>query len=206
MSAGPGLRERKKAQTRRTIRDAAFTLFAQRGYEATTVADIAEEADIAPRTFFAYFPAKEDVVYADYEEVLGRFDEVLAGRPAGTTAIDGMRAWIAETAEDPPLDPHEERLVARLALEHPALAARRLALLDRMEQTLAREVSRDLGPGGDPLHARMVAAAAIAVLAALDRTVNDEEAPADDETAMHVLDQAFAFLDAGLAAWGGARR
>ena len=206
MSAAPGLRERKKARTRRAIRDAAFTLFAQRGYEATTVADIAEAADIAPRTFFAYFPAKEDVVYADYDEVLGQFDEVLAGRPAGATAIDGMRAWIAQVAEDPPLDPQEERLVARLALEHPALAARRLALLDRMEQTLAREVARDLGAGGDRLHARMVAAAAVAVLAALDRTVNHGEAPPDDETAMQVLEQAFAFLDAGLAAWGASGR
>ncbi len=201
---GPGLRERKKARTRRAIRDAAFRLFAERGYEATTVADIAEAADIAPRTFFAYFPSKEDVVYDDSEAVLVRFEEVLATRPAGMTAIDGMRTWIAEVAQDPPLDAHEEQLVERLAREHPALATRRLALLDRMERTLAREVARDLGPGGDPLHARMVAAAAVAVLAALDRTVDDDAAPPDDERALRVLDQAFAFLDAGLAAWDAA--
>lgn len=197
-----GLRERKKRRTRRALRDAAMRLFAQHGYEATTVAEIAAAADVAPRTFFAYFPSKEDVVYDDYAQTLARFDELLQARPADTSAIDALRAWIAELAIDPPLDPSEELLVSRLTDEHPALGARRLALLDRLEQTLAREVARDLGTDGDALQARMVAAAAVAVLGAMDRTVHDERtAGLDDESAADVLDQAFRFLDAGLATW-----
>src|SRR5687767_6894438 len=92
----PGLRERKKRQTRDAIVRAALQLFRERGYDATTVADIAAAADIAPRTFFAYFETKEAVVFYDFDEILARFAERLDGRAASETTFDALRAWAAD--------------------------------------------------------------------------------------------------------------
>ncbi len=63
MSSPPGLRERKKAKTRDTIVRVALGLFAEQGYGQTTIAQIAEGADVSPRTVSTYFPAKEDIVF-----------------------------------------------------------------------------------------------------------------------------------------------
>jgi len=71
------LQERKRRVTRDHIERVALQLFAQRGYEGTTIEDIAEAAGISGRTFFRYFPAKEDVVFADHPDQLARFAEAL---------------------------------------------------------------------------------------------------------------------------------
>src|SRR6478672_10941023 len=65
IDARPGLRERKKARTRLTIRSEAFRLFGEQGYAETTIEQIAEAAEVSPSTFFRYFPTKEQLVLAD---------------------------------------------------------------------------------------------------------------------------------------------
>ena len=72
-----GLRERKKRRTRQALQQAAVRLFLERGFEATTIADITAAADVAPRTFFSDHPTKEDVVLGDITQ---RFDRA-PGRP-----------------------------------------------------------------------------------------------------------------------------
>ena len=76
-----GLRERKKRERRQRIEAVAIDRFEANGFDATTIDDIAAAADIAPRTFFAYFPTKEDVVLADYADRLERTTNELARRP-----------------------------------------------------------------------------------------------------------------------------
>src|ERR1700676_5281380 len=91
----PGLRERKKQKTRDTIIKVALELFTERGYEQTTIAEIAEAADVAPRTIFAYFPSKEDILFCDLPDVQERLAQALRECPEGATALDALREFIA---------------------------------------------------------------------------------------------------------------
>jgi AcrR family transcriptional regulator len=201
-----GLRERKKQQTRQAIHVAAMRLFAERGFEATTIADIAAAADISPRTFFAYFPSKEEVVFAKFEPAFEDFDRTLSERAAGTTALEALRAWIGRAAKEFTGDADAARLEARLRRDSPAVAACDLQHMRRFEQRLAEAVGEDLGEPADGLRPRLVAAAAVAALQAssdkadviLEGDREQAEALAADPAAF--IDDALRFLEAGLAA------
>ena len=83
----PGLRERKKLRTRETVRREAFRLFESNGYAQTTVDQIAEAADVSPRTFFRYFPTKESVLFSD--DLLAPIIEAFLAAPAVFTSMAG---------------------------------------------------------------------------------------------------------------------
>src|SRR5260221_7205143 len=97
MSTEPGLRQRKKQRTRETIARAARELFAERGYHATTLPDIAEAADVSTRTIFAYFPSKEDILFADFPLMKDALAHALAERPEGEEALETVRRFILGT-------------------------------------------------------------------------------------------------------------
>ena len=88
--ASSGLRQRKKDSSRRAIEDAAWELFAERGYDETSINDIAERANVAPRTFFRYFPTKEAVMYPQFEEVLQAVRDEFRRRPADEPVITSL--------------------------------------------------------------------------------------------------------------------
>src|SRR5581483_9522787 len=90
-----GLRERKKQQTRQTIATAALRLFAERGYDETTLADIATAANVAPRTIFAYFESKEDILLCEENGFLTQLKQRLDNRPEGTTTVDAIREFLS---------------------------------------------------------------------------------------------------------------
>jgi AcrR family transcriptional regulator len=103
------LRERKKARTRRALVEAALRLFAERGFEATTVADIAEAADVSPRTFFTYFPAKEDVLFADVQDRIDRLRDALAKRAPDESFLDALRRAARDILADPTFQAEAQR-------------------------------------------------------------------------------------------------
>src|SRR3981081_1081629 len=111
-SPSPGLRERKKQKTRDTIIRVAMDLFAERGYEQTTIAEIAEAAEVSPRTIFAYFPSKEDIVFCDFPAIPERLRRSLGERPEGATALDALRDFIAASMTPDPNEVLRRRILA----------------------------------------------------------------------------------------------
>ena len=92
---GPGLREMRKARAQRAIQEHAMRLFAERGYDATTVADVSGGAEVSSMTVFRYFSAKEDLVMADeYDPVIV---ERIRARPAGEPLVQRISAALAES-------------------------------------------------------------------------------------------------------------
>ena len=87
-----GLRERKKRAARETIAATARRLFAERGFDAVTVAEVAAAADVSHKTVFNYFATKEDLAFAGREEGIAQFVAAIAERPTGSSILDVFRA------------------------------------------------------------------------------------------------------------------
>lgn len=133
----PSLRERKKARTREAIAAAALQRFAQDGYDAVTVASIAAAADVAPRTVFRYFPAKEELLFAEDEAIRAVIVGALTARPADEGAFAALRAAALTLAAG--FDGRRAELAERQAVIEaaPALLARDRAKQARLESDVA---------------------------------------------------------------------
>ena len=128
MDISPGLRERKKEQTRLRIHQAALRLIVERGLDAVTVEEIAARAEVSRRTFSNYFAGKEDAcLYGDAAH-MDEFLAILRARPAHEPAWTALRAAVhgVYVLNDPSPD-REWAQSTRLALKHPSLLGRRLA-------------------------------------------------------------------------------
>ncbi|MEU5880258.1 TetR family transcriptional regulator [Spirillospora sp. NPDC047279] len=180
--AGLPLRERKKLKTRRTIQDHALRLFGAQGYDATTVEQIAEAAEISPSTFFRYFPTKEDVVVTDeYDPIMA---DVLRAQPPELSMIEALRATMR--AMLPQMFAVDQEIVMiriRLTTTVPALRARTFESLREGTHTVLKEaVAERTGRPGDDLEADAFAWAIVGVLmsamyAWMDGKVSIEEMP-----------------------------
>jgi AcrR family transcriptional regulator len=162
----PGLRARKKVQTRLALARAAMRLFEERGFAATTVDDIAAAANVSRRTFFRYFTTKEEVFVVDPQGKLDALHVALADGPPGEPTIAALRRGLLALAATY-FDPELLRAEARVAYKEPDVAAAALAYQVRWEDTLAEEVAADLGVdiAGDP-RPRIVAHTTVAVMRA----------------------------------------
>ncbi|WP_280276604.1 TetR/AcrR family transcriptional regulator [Nocardia wallacei] len=157
----PGLRERKKQQTRQAISDAAISLFLDAGYEQTSVTAIAEAAAVSRRTLFSYFPAKEDLVLHRIADHEGESARVVRDRPTRWSPLAALRAHHLTGLDrrDPVTglcDDSEVLALYRLINENPVLSNGLLAFR-RRDAALLADALQDT-TNTQPLRARLAAA------------------------------------------------
>jgi AcrR family transcriptional regulator len=155
VAEAPGLRQRKRQQTRERLTRAAMALFLERGFEATTLDDIAAAADVSRRSFFHYFASKEDVVFAWHEESTAALIAAVAARPASESMLTAAENAIAAMARQ--LEPGEAIAMARLKRDNPALQARDQVKYEKLERALAEALGKRAGHKTERLQARLVA-------------------------------------------------
>ncbi|MEO7001262.1 MAG: TetR family transcriptional regulator [Ktedonobacterales bacterium] len=194
----PGLRERKKAKTRAAIQQHALRLFHKQGYEATTVEQIAEAAEISPSTFFRYFPTKEDAVM--WDDLDPQIIPAFESQPAELSPIQALRRAMGEVLTR--LSTEERTAVwrrAQLILSIPEL---RMRMLDQftaandqaITNILAELVAKRMGHRPDEFAVRCFAGALMGVmLAAIFASANDPQADF-----IELIDAGLANLEAGM--------
>jgi AcrR family transcriptional regulator len=195
-TVAPGLRERKKQRTRETIERAALELFAERGYNETTLADIADAADVSRRTIFSYFENKEDILFCEEGASIDGIKEMLEQRPAGTTTVQALREFIGSV---PP--PDEEALLRKkIVSANPELLMRARAHIAGLESVLADSIAKDLGAGPDDVRPALIAASMTAAFTAVREQFEAGDDAGNHERGMEIVDQVLEFLQGGLAA------
>jgi AcrR family transcriptional regulator len=186
-----GLRERKKAKTRAAIRDHALRLIREQGYDATTVEQIADAAEVSPSTFFRYFPTKEDVVLQDDMDLLW-LDSFLA-QPAELSPIAAIRAALHEAFANMS---SEDMATLRETMDLAAIPAIRARMLDELARTterLAGAIAARTGRAPDDFAVRTVAGAILGVAMSGYFTAPDDIVEFVDR-----YERGLALLEAGL--------
>src|SRR5947209_3593050 len=161
MATELGLRERKKQRTRELIADTARRLFAERGFDAVPVSEIAREAEVSEATVFNYFPTKEDLFYNRLEAFEEELLASIRDRAPGESVIDAFGRFVTTprgllAARDPDQVEHLAA-ITRVISESPALLAREQLLYARYTDALAELLIKEAGASRGGLEARVVA-------------------------------------------------
>lgn len=185
----PGRRERKKAATRKAISNAATELFLERGFDAVSIREVAEKADVSPTTVFAHFPQKEALVWDEDEEQRELLVAAVRDRPAGTSILAALRGYFS--SEIAPAGSEFEEQSVRRFLDvidaTPALREYGDRMWLRHQEALARAIADELGTD-EP--SRAVQALARFVLQAQLLALTDHDPGA-------MIDAAFGILESG---------
>jgi AcrR family transcriptional regulator len=188
----PGLRERKKAKTRAAIQEVALGLFERQGYEATTVEQIAEAAEVSPSTFFRYFPTKEDVALYDAMDPL--FIEAFQAQPPELGPLAAMRAAMREVFRSDTPEMAGQLVRADLIMRVPEL---RMRMLDSFIETIdlfSDVLAERLGRPAHDFETRTLVGAVVGVAISTWLDSNGDLGPVFIER----LDRAMDLLEAGL--------
>ncbi|MFF3211678.1 TetR/AcrR family transcriptional regulator [Streptomyces sp. NPDC002886] len=150
MTETVGRRERKKAQTRKALADAALRLFLERGYDKVGVRDVAEEADVSVTTLFKHFPSKEALVFDEDEDIEAALVSAVRDRAPGQSVLHSLREHFVETRATRRID--DPAVIAHLTLvrETPELVEYWDRMWRRHEFALAAAIAAEAGaPEGD---------------------------------------------------------
>jgi AcrR family transcriptional regulator len=155
MTTEPGLRERKKQRTRQLIADTAWGLFAERGFDEVSVAQVAREAEVSEATVFNYFRTKEDLVYHRMEAFEAELLAAIRDRPPGESIVEAFGRFALQPrgflTSDDPAATEGMRAAARVITGSPALQTRQRDIFDRFTTTLAAFIAEERGmAAGDP--------------------------------------------------------
>ena len=191
------LRERKKARTRASLREHALRLFREKGYQNTTVEQIAAAAEVSPSTFFRYFPTKEDLVLQDDMDV--RMIEALEQQPPDLGPVAAVRAasrqmFDSYTAAD--MDILHETI--RLTLTVPEIRARAMDEFARTITVVAEAVAKRAGRSPDDLAVRAAAGAVVGVIMSVTMPWEGWTERNSVEDTFGRIDEALGLLEAGL--------
>jgi AcrR family transcriptional regulator len=161
MTAEPGLRERKKQRTRELIADTARRLFAERGFDAVPVSQIAREAEVSEATVFNYFPTKEDLFYSRLESFEEELLSNIRDRQPGESVIRAFARFLTTprgllAARDPEQVEHLAA-ITRVITESPALRAREQQIYAKFTDALAKLLATETGASPGDLEPWVVA-------------------------------------------------
>lgn len=205
----PGLRERKKARKRDAIVSAGLRLFAERGYDTTTVADIAAAAEVAPSTVFTYFATKDDILFHRYQELYASFDASFAEPRPGESVVRRLHDWLRHTLRDLAARYADEMCLSRRLMdEDDRLLAQDRFRMRYFEERIATLVAAELGEPADAFAPRLIAGAAMGaaqvVIAEVHRAVaaGRRRSAVDPEPLTACMQT---FVEAGVAAVDAAR-
>jgi AcrR family transcriptional regulator len=194
-----GLRERKKQRTRETIARAAHELFAERGYHATTLPEIAEAADVSTRTIFSYFPSKEDILFSDFPVMKEALAQALAERPEGQDALETVRQFILSMHGAAKSDLDEE---LRLCVDSDETLRNHLrARIAQLEELIAPAIAKDLDAPENDVRPQVVAASLTAAFNVLSERGGDAKKKSKSAADLAAaIDPVITFLRGGLDA------
>ena len=160
--ATTGLRELKKARTRRLIAETAARLFAERGYERVAVSDVAREAEVAEQTVYNYFPSKEQLVTDREEQVQDRLCDLIRSRRPGVTPAAAIRGFVLEAAGIRTISPEIWRgELGYLAAISPTVHRLVLELTSRQAAALAAAISETTAVAPEVARLQGIALAAV---------------------------------------------
>jgi AcrR family transcriptional regulator len=136
-----GRRDRKRLETRNGLAAVALELFAERGFDAVTVNDIADRADVDPSTFYRHFGSKEAVIFSDLGDWTGRLRDAVRDQPAELPLLEAMRRGVKDLAAMLMVDIDNERHRAELTETSPSVRAQGLAVREALIDEVALAIA-----------------------------------------------------------------